>query len=851
MSSSTSLDGSFEAILEDYLTRVDNGEHPDRTEYLTRYPEHTRQLAEFFDDLDVVDSSIAHETPIDRTQRSEPRGAETAAIGFASRSNLPEMDGFKVLEEIGSGGQGFVYRAKQLGTKRIVALKVMREGVFASKEERQRFEREVELASRLDHPNIAAVYECGQDAGRAYFAMQYVDGEPLDIYMSTRTLDIPDTLRMFLQICGAIAYAHQRGVIHRDVKPSNMIVDASGKAYVVDFGLAKVIRTIDSAVGGSVTQVGDFAGTWYYASPEQVRREPSLIDVRTDVYALGVILYELLTDCYPYRISDESKEGIAHHILNTEPTSPSAIRRDIDDELETIVLRALHKDSERRYQSAVAFGEDIERYLRGEAIEAKRDSPWYALRKALRRYRWQVAIASGAIAALLAFATTIFVLYRQAQAARATTRARMGIVRDSQKYLIGKLDELSWTANRLAQQQGFNAAPFDPGVNDPQAMREAEELLRVVADMPAALYEGIWSERGAGYDEATTWLRSHERELAEIEDRAPTTRFALGLSSVFGSDLVIDDYPRHLGKLEGVSEAMIGRAVQAFRANDYSAAVRSLDTARAIAVALGDGRLLHQRTRSVAIRSRIYESVLRILGDVGAKTEAQPFIEWALLDPPLVEYRHSMISERQKLSQLYEEATFANNVIGTEYVDLDALDTQCGGLFEELGFLTDENRALARSVSPSEVLFLIDLLIKEAEQWDPLPSDLLAQRADALREKLREQRAWPLLRPLLPSYREVFRHRRWTVALRAGMLLSVHLCRHRHRHGRWPEQLIAAIPPESRLYPVDPYVGRPFKYRLENGSVTLYSVNEDGLDGGERNGSWGSPKTDVVVFESR
>jgi len=209
------------------------------------------------------------------------------------------VEGYQVLSEISRGGQGVVYKAVQTATHRTVALKVLREGPYATERERRRFEREIDLAAGLDHPNIVTVYESGMTEDRPYFAMQYVRGQPLDRHVREKESGVEETLRLFLKVCGAVNHAHQRGVIHRDLKPANVLIDGEGEPHVLDFGLAKAAGAALTGEGRPVTETGQFLGTLAYASPEQTKGDPGLIDIRTDVYALGVMLYEALTGEYP------------------------------------------------------------------------------------------------------------------------------------------------------------------------------------------------------------------------------------------------------------------------------------------------------------------------------------------------------------------------------------------------------------------------------------------------------------------------------------------------------------------------------------------------------------------------
>ncbi len=294
------------------------------------------------------------------------------------------IEGYDILAEIHHGGQGVVYKAVQKATKRTVAIKVLLQGPYASPRQRDRFKREIQTAAKLRHANIVTVYDSGVTPdNRNYFSMEYVHGQSLDVYLSDRSLSIDATLRLFKQICDAVNCAHQNGVIHRDLKPGNIQIDAQGAPHILDFGLAKIAGPgMDD--GALVTETGVFMGTLPYASPEQAAGDPNLIDTRTDVYSLGLLLYQMLTGGSPYCVIGPMPE-VLKNITEAEPGKPSGIRREIDDDVDVIVLKALAKEKERRYQSVESLGRDVERYLNGEPIDAKRDSLWYILSKRLRR----------------------------------------------------------------------------------------------------------------------------------------------------------------------------------------------------------------------------------------------------------------------------------------------------------------------------------------------------------------------------------------------------------------------------------------------------------------------------------
>jgi WD40 repeat protein/tRNA A-37 threonylcarbamoyl transferase component Bud32 len=326
-----------------------------------------------------------------------PVAAGAEADHDSSDSFRDSFPGYRIIREIHRGGQGLVYQAVQMATKRRVAIKVMKEGPFASRGERARFEREVEILGQLNHPHIVAIHDSGTAVGRCYFVMDYISGQPLDCWMAAQEHSVDEVLRLFAKICEAVNAAHVRGIIHRDLKPGNICIDGEGEPHVLDFGLAKVAAWTDASL---MTMTGQFVGSLPWASPEQAEAAPGRIDMRADVYSLGVILYQMLTGKFPYDVAGNMRD-VLDRIVKSEPVRPSTIRKQINDEVETIVLKCLSKERERRYQTAGELGRDIGHYLSGDPIEAKRDSFGYVLRKHLRRYKAPVATGLAFVALLV------------------------------------------------------------------------------------------------------------------------------------------------------------------------------------------------------------------------------------------------------------------------------------------------------------------------------------------------------------------------------------------------------------------------------------------------------------------
>lgn len=368
------------------------------------------------------------------------------------------LPGYEIRREVHRGGQGVVYEAVQQSTNRTVAVKVLHGGAFADPRSRPRFEREVQILSQLRHPNVVTIHDSGVADGCAYFVMDFVNGRPLDRFVAGGDRAIRPTLELFAKICDAVNAAHLRGVIHRDLKPGNILVDPGGEPHVVDFGLAKVSEYDTMAADGSsaVTLSGQFVGSLPWASPEQASGDPSAIDTRTDVYALGVLLYHMLTGRFPYRVSGNMRD-VLDSIMAAEPARPGAVRREIDNEVETIVLKCLAKSPERRYQSAGELARDVRNYLSGQPIEAKRDSAWYLLRKSLQRYRLATGVAAAFVLLIAGSTASLSILYRRADAEARRADGEAAAARtaqaDAEAALAAELNQRRLTSIHAEQAQ--------------------------------------------------------------------------------------------------------------------------------------------------------------------------------------------------------------------------------------------------------------------------------------------------------------------------------------------------------------------------------------------------------------
>jgi tetratricopeptide (TPR) repeat protein len=390
------------------------------------------------------------EGPLSGLTTLDADGARPAAVPDAGLP--PQIGGFTILRKLGEGGMGIVYEAQQQSPRRRVALKVVRGGQFVDEKYLALFRREAETLARLVHPNIAAIYEAGRtEDGQHFFTMELVEGRTLSAYARERLggeRPGPEALRariaLFEAVCRAVHHAHQRGVIHRDLKPSNIVVSEAGEVKVLDFGLAR-ITDADVAVGTVLSEVGTIRGTLPYMSPEQTRGDSRDLDFRTDVYSLGVVLYEILSGRLPYDALSGSIVQAIRVICEEAPRPlPESIGGiAVDADLRTIVLKALEKDRDNRYHSAAALADDLGRYLAGQPILAHPPSTLYQLRKLAARNRGVVAAVAAIAVLLVALAVTSTVQAQRVRRERdraAAEAAKAGAINAFLQEALGAAD---------------------------------------------------------------------------------------------------------------------------------------------------------------------------------------------------------------------------------------------------------------------------------------------------------------------------------------------------------------------------------------------------------------------------
>jgi WD40 repeat protein len=436
----------LDEVLGAFLADEAKGRAPSPDELIARHPELASELNSFFANRQQVRCLLDPLLPPEAapTAAKDPAGAPAAGRGRTEDADpaAPDGDGdgrgrsadpwlgsrvryfgdYELKDVLGRGGMGVVYRAVQLSLDRPVALKMIRAGLWAEAEEVRRFKNEAEAIARFDHPAIVAIHEVGQFQGQHYFSMQLVEGTSLDRVLGDYATAPRKAARLAAEAARALHHAHQRGILHRDVKPSNILIDRGGHPHITDFGLAKRLGAGDD---GSVS--GAVMGTPQYMSPEQAAGHHATITTATDVYGLGATLYAALTCRAPF--GDGSVLEILQQVQTRVPERPSAVNREVDRDLETICLKCLEKDPKGRYGSAEAAAEDLERYLRGEPIEARPTGAAERLVKWARRRPAAAALVGVSIlAALILVGLGVALAYQsRLQAAYTETERQRGI----------------------------------------------------------------------------------------------------------------------------------------------------------------------------------------------------------------------------------------------------------------------------------------------------------------------------------------------------------------------------------------------------------------------------------------
>lgn len=500
-----------DALLRYLAEESDEGERAGIAAELERSTALASRLAELRSELDSWTKHLRHAGPVPRA-----RGGDLAG------GPLPDdvVPGYSILAEIGRGGQGVVQRALQVDTGRVVALKLLRDGPLASESALRRFRREVELAATLDHPGIVQVFEAGETPqGRHYVAMEFANGRRLDRHVEIAEPSFRERIELALQVTEAIAYAHRRGVIHLDVKPSNVVVTEDGHAKVLDFGLARSIQEEDPTQTLSVAMA---QGTPAYMAPEQARSDWRDWDSRTDVYGLGVLLFEVVTGSLPYELEGGALE-VMQAIAEAEPARPStrlsgrAAPRELRD-LDAIVWACLAKDPEERYASVEELAGDLRALLEGSAVSARDRERGYRLRQSLRAVVVPLALLAGAVLALSAVVVFLLGVSRRETTLRETADEHFATAREFANSFI---HDIAPSLRYLPGSAPTRQAIVDRGRRYLETLSDQADdnpvLLLELTSAWIALGEVQWDSEGVGLGDAQGALESFDRALATLE----------------------------------------------------------------------------------------------------------------------------------------------------------------------------------------------------------------------------------------------------------------------------------------------------------------------------------------------
>ena len=600
---------------------------------------------------------------------------------------------YKLLERIGSGGMGEVYLAERADQqfKMQVAIKLIKRGMDTESVLR-RFQHERQILASLEHPNIAHLLDGGEtEDGLPYFVMEHVKGERIDRYAKEKNLALKERLELFLQVCGAISYAHQHLVVHRDLKPSNILVTPEGVPKLLDFGIAKIIQ-VDDGAATLATITAMPAMTPEYASPEQVRDEP--MTTASDVYSLGVVLYQLLTGQLPYRFISQSPHDVARVITEQEPTRPStAIARSdgssksqipnpkiLRGDLDNIVLMALRKEPERRYQSVEQFSEDIRRHLEERPVLARKDTIGYRSAKFVRRNKLALAAAALVLVSLIG---GIIATSREAQIAtreKARAERRFNEVRKLANNVlfdyhdaIKSLPGATKVRERLVK-DGLSYLDSLAGEahDDPALQRELAAAYERVAEVRGGMASGSLGDKAGAVESHTKALRIREALVAlnpnDMEARSDLARSHRDLG-YWLSDTAADpssgyehlrtaralylDLTRQQPANEGLQFDLANTCtqlgIQLRDHNDLVGAIEQFRAASSICEKLASSKPHEQRFRHALWSS--YENMATamssqndIAGAIKASEKARALGEGLITDNPLnADYRRGLV----------------------------------------------------------------------------------------------------------------------------------------------------------------------------------------------------------------
>jgi eukaryotic-like serine/threonine-protein kinase len=571
-----------DCALSEFLTRLDRGETADRMQFLADHPDLAEELRAYFDDADAVEA-IAGST-LGWTQHGTQPGLDATPVP-------PHFGGFEILREIGRGGMGVVYLARQEGLNRLACVKVLLSGPHAGEAEVRRFQREAEAAAALPHPNIVAIYEVGRCDGQHYLAMEYVEGRTLGELVRDGPLPSDRAAGYVRTIAEALDHAHRRGILHRDLKPSNVMVDADGRPRVTDFGLA---RRLD--LGAGETQASAIVGTPAYMSPEQAAGGRGGVGPASDVYSLGAVLYELVTGRPPFQ--GETPLDTLLQVRGTEPLRPGLLNPKVPPDLETVCLKCLEKDPVRRYATASDLADELGRFLDRRPIRARRAGVLRQATRWCRRHPAPAALVATVLASALVAAGLAFQTSYAYKSVRAALVDKEGALREAEDARASALHERDAARGHLYVAQIRRA--WDAWqAGDLEALDDVLAAWKSKAG-DADLRGWEWSYlRGLGHQELTSFSDSAGPLRAVAWDGAGRRVAAAGDDRIIriwdvASGEVVCRLQGHTGAVNAVSWGPAGSRL-ASASEDGSVRVWEVATGRPVSVR----RVSHGAVRSV------------------------------------------------------------------------------------------------------------------------------------------------------------------------------------------------------------------------------------------------------------
>ena len=447
----------------------------------------------------------------------EAKKATKSKTAARAAKVLGELGDYELLEEVGRGGQGVVFRARQKSLNRIVALKVIGLGQWATKAHLKRFRLEAEAAASLDHPCIVPIYEVGERDGQCYFSMKFVEGGQLDEVVKDAPMSIRQAVELIAKVARTVHYAHEHGILHRDIKPGNILLDAKGEPHLTDFGLARLVES-----ESTVTRTLEVLGTPSYMAPEQAAGNNTKLTNATDVYGLGAVLYQLLTGHPPFA-GGTTYETIKL-LLETEPRPPRLWNPKVDRDLSTICLKCLEKDPQRRYSSALALAEDLERWLRHEPILARRTGIVRRGKKWLQRNPTAAGIAVLSLALIAAVGVIVWKsdLFRRPAAAGIAVLPFENLSNDREdaSFADGVQDDLLTKLAKIADLRVISRTSV-MGYRGKQNTRQIGDALGVSHVLEGSVRKtGAWLHINAQLIDARTdshvWAEEYDRDLKDM-----------------------------------------------------------------------------------------------------------------------------------------------------------------------------------------------------------------------------------------------------------------------------------------------------------------------------------------------